>query len=558
MGVKEKWNWCNNYLSEEGSHIYPIFSPAYISYSSSSRNQHDCKHQIESLSQVATDKLLLPSSVIPMCEPVAKQFVVAASLAQCGDVESNPGPKREPKPDKAKIMADKVDSHDAKLEELENLVKGQASLIDELKSKQVELTSALESKQVQLESALNDSKVQAAKELSDVKTSQEEALKEVKNDIGGIKQRLGGLDALGSQSSDTSGKVQELQDALDDITEKLWELDKSWKNNLVFYGIKMDSGTDEHPSITEQKIRDVIFKHLRISRDVSILRTKRSSNGPEVRGCKPVTVYFEKWQDKDEILRKSSMLRGANIYISEDFSKRVRDQRLELQKFMKLMRQRRPNSNFSLQYDKLIIDHEIYMFNDMTGRVEEVGGNRSLSPGPGMPENYNYVPNERGSANLERMRKRSNERKNRKKQTQSADRTVPRLQKSYSTESSLHHMVPNSPVHPEPNRVEDLDSESDSRQNSPVKTVKHASPRVNGSNGLHASPTKQPKMPQVKEEQEEETKVNGNMANGHGPTTTVANGDPPPAAINGEARIIKASEDNHVGEHVPMVVSAAE
>ena len=35
-------------------------------------------------------------------------FVVTALLAQCGDVESNPGPKREPKPDKAKIMADKV------------------------------------------------------------------------------------------------------------------------------------------------------------------------------------------------------------------------------------------------------------------------------------------------------------------------------------------------------------------------------------------------------------------------------------------------------------------
>ena len=66
------------------------------------------------------------------------------------------------------------------------------------------------------------------------------------------------MDALGSQSSDTSGKVQELQDALDDITEKLWELDKSWKNNLVFYGIKMDSGTDEHPSITEQKVSQII------------------------------------------------------------------------------------------------------------------------------------------------------------------------------------------------------------------------------------------------------------------------------------------------------------
>ena len=68
-----------------------------------------------------------------------------------------------------------MDSHDAKLEELENLVKGQASLIDELKSKQVELTSALESKQVQLEAAIADSKVQAAKELSDVKVALEQS-----------------------------------------------------------------------------------------------------------------------------------------------------------------------------------------------------------------------------------------------------------------------------------------------------------------------------------------------------------------------------------------------
>jgi len=39
-----------------------------------------------------------------------------------------------------------------------------------------------------------------------------------------------------------------------------------------------------------------------------------------------VTVYFEKWQDKDDILRKANMLRGVNVYIGEDFSKRIRDQ----------------------------------------------------------------------------------------------------------------------------------------------------------------------------------------------------------------------------------------
>ena len=53
----------------------------------------------------------------------------------------------------------KVDSHDTKLMELEKLFKGQASLIDKLKSKYVELKSALELKQVQLDSVLNDSKL---------------------------------------------------------------------------------------------------------------------------------------------------------------------------------------------------------------------------------------------------------------------------------------------------------------------------------------------------------------------------------------------------------------
>ena len=37
-----------------------------------------------------------------------KSFDVVTLLAQCGDIESNPGPKRERPPDKAKIMADKV------------------------------------------------------------------------------------------------------------------------------------------------------------------------------------------------------------------------------------------------------------------------------------------------------------------------------------------------------------------------------------------------------------------------------------------------------------------
>ncbi len=39
---------------------------------------------------------------------------------------------------------------------------------------------------------------------------------------------------------------------------------------------------------------------------------------------------------------------------------------------MKMVRQRRPNSKYTLQYDKLIIDNEVYMFNDLNGRIEQV------------------------------------------------------------------------------------------------------------------------------------------------------------------------------------------
>lgn len=66
----------------------------------------------------------------------------------------------------------------------------------------------------------------------------------------------------------------------------------------VFYGLKMDHGTEEHPSITENKVREIIHKKLQLTRDIPILRVKRVYNGPQVRGSKPVTVYFEKWQDK--------------------------------------------------------------------------------------------------------------------------------------------------------------------------------------------------------------------------------------------------------------------
>ena len=69
-----------------------------------------------------------------------------------------------------------------------------------------------------------------------------------------MRKRMGGLDDLGNKGADTDTKVRDLEETVEELNEKIWELDKSWKNNLVFYGVREDTGVDEHPAITEQKV----------------------------------------------------------------------------------------------------------------------------------------------------------------------------------------------------------------------------------------------------------------------------------------------------------------
>ena len=49
---------------------------------------------------------------------------------------------------------------------------------------------------------------------------------------------------------------------------------------------------------------DINFRvNLGMTRDVPILRIKRAATGTNIRGSKPVTVYLQKYEDKEEILR---------------------------------------------------------------------------------------------------------------------------------------------------------------------------------------------------------------------------------------------------------------
>ena len=71
-----------------------------------------------------------------------------------------------------------------------------------------------------------------------------------------------------------------------------------------------------------------------------------------MRGTRPVLVTFESFKDREEVLRKVKVLKKAKIHVEEDLSKKSRENRTELRKFMRQIRKANPEKHCFLQYDK--------------------------------------------------------------------------------------------------------------------------------------------------------------------------------------------------------------
>ena len=106
-------------------------------------------------------------------------------LALCGDVESNPGPptkkkSKEKPPDEKQIMKEKVERHDAKVDEFEALIRAQAEALEELKQKQVELVRGMEEQKVEHQQRVEEVKVEAANHLNEMKSAMESQMADQK------------------------------------------------------------------------------------------------------------------------------------------------------------------------------------------------------------------------------------------------------------------------------------------------------------------------------------------------------------------------------------------
>ena len=91
--------------------------------------------------------------------------------------------------------------------------------------------------------------------------------------------------------------------------------------------------------------------------------------GPQVHGCRPALVTFESFKDREDVLKNSKALGRSQVTVTEDLSKRTRESRQELRKFMRGIKKRNPERYCMLEYDKLFVDHKVYVWNEVVGQV---------------------------------------------------------------------------------------------------------------------------------------------------------------------------------------------
>ena len=110
---------------------------------------------------------------------------------------------------------------------------------------------------------------------------------------------------------------------------------------------------------------------MKVRRELVITTASRMFTGPEVSGCRPVLVTFEEFKDREEVLKKSQCIKKPTISVTEDLSKRTRETRQELRKYVRHVKRINPEKRCSLQNDKLYIDGKVFVLNECSGSVEQ-------------------------------------------------------------------------------------------------------------------------------------------------------------------------------------------
>jgi len=166
-----------------------------------------------------------------------------------------------------------------------------------------------------------------------------------------------------------------MKQELSNVSSKLDRLEgHSRRNNLRFLGV--EGRVSESWEETEQKVRHFISNTLGLTdmHDVEIERAHRVGS-QRLDNC-PIIAKFSRYKDRETILKtaRQTLTAQSQFSVREDFTERVQLHRRQLSH--KLVTARNEGKFASLRFDKLVIDGDVYKFNEVTQSVERIGNSR--------------------------------------------------------------------------------------------------------------------------------------------------------------------------------------
>lgn len=147
------------------------------------------------------------------------------------------------------------------------------------------------------------------------------------------------------------------------------------RNNIVIQGIEDEN--EEGQEETENKIKIMLNKiGVEINMEKDIVEVNRLG-AYKPNKDRPISVKIRKWSKKMEICRNAKNLKGTNIWIGDDFSKKVQEERKALIPHLK--EARKQGHKALLMYNKLMVNGEAYKLEDLEETTAQKDNKRTAS-----------------------------------------------------------------------------------------------------------------------------------------------------------------------------------
>lgn len=206
------------------------------------------------------------------------------------------------------------------------------------------------------------------REMEEIKVEIRQSIKEFKREIGELKEQLEEsreeVKAMRVELNEVKmerGEVkEEMERNLNDMDKRVERLERDKiRNNLIVTGINIDGKMGEQLKTT---MRDMLERELGVKAEIEKALKINS---------KKCVVEMQRWTDKVKIMEEKKKLRGKNIFIDADLTRKEREVQRKIRERAREERVRGRKTRVG--YQKLWIDGKEFRWDDQREELDDRG-----------------------------------------------------------------------------------------------------------------------------------------------------------------------------------------